>query len=84
MLPDIRYELRRMAVALVGVPHENHPAAAFAERYLWNPKDNNGNNDSAFSDNTMQLSVPARGEAPLIPGVVLEIYSILFTPGMVS
>jgi hypothetical protein len=36
MVHSIRYELRRMAVALVGIPHENHPAATFAERYLWN------------------------------------------------
>jgi hypothetical protein len=54
MLPDIRYELRRMAVALVGIPHENHPAAAFAERYLWNPRYSNDDNDLAFSDNEMQ------------------------------
>jgi hypothetical protein len=81
MLPDMRYELRRMAVALVGVPHENHPAAAFAERFLWNPKNNNDNNDSAFSDNTMQLSVPARGEPPLIPGVVLDDVVLNFRGG---
>jgi hypothetical protein len=78
MAPDIRYELRRMAVALVGVPHENHPAAAFADRYLWNPKDDN---NPAFSDNTMQLSVPARGEPPLIPGVVLDDVVLNFRGG---
>jgi hypothetical protein len=76
MLPDLRYELRRMAVALVGVPHVNHPAAAFAERYLWNE-----GNDSIFSNNTMQLSVPARGEPPLIPGVVLDDVVINFRGG---
>jgi hypothetical protein len=81
MLPDMRYELRRMAVALVGVPHENHPAAAFAERYLWNPKDSNNDNHLAFSDNTMQLSVPARGEPPLIPGVVLDDVVLHFRGG---
>jgi hypothetical protein len=81
MLPDIRYELRRMAVALVGVPHENHPAAAFADRYLWNPKDSNDDNDLAFSDNTMQLSVPDRGEPPLIPGVVLDDVVLHFRGG---
>jgi hypothetical protein len=81
MLPDIRYELRRMAVALVGVPHENHPAAAFAERYLWNPKNSNDNNDSSFSNNTMELSVPARGESPLVPGVVLDDIVINFRGG---
>jgi hypothetical protein len=81
MLPDLRYELRRMAVALVGVPHENHPAAAFAERYLWNPKNNNDNKDSSFSNNTMQLSVPAKDEPPLIPGVVLDDVVINFRGG---
>lgn len=30
-LPVIRYEMRRMAVALVGVPHEQHPSAAFVK-----------------------------------------------------
>jgi hypothetical protein len=63
-----------MAVALVGVPHENHPAAAFAEQYLYN-------NDSTFSDNTMQLSVPARGEPPLVPGVVLDDVVLHFRGG---
>jgi hypothetical protein len=53
MLPDIRYELRRMAVALVGIPHENHPAAAFARRYLWERRYSNDDNDLAFSDNAM-------------------------------
>jgi hypothetical protein len=29
-IPSIRYELRRMAVSLVGVPHIDHPSAKFA------------------------------------------------------
>jgi hypothetical protein len=85
MVPSIRYELRRMAIALVGVPHENHPAAAFAERYLWNTadvnNDNNNNNNDDDNDSTMQLSVPARGEPPLIPGVVLDDVVLHFRGG---
>jgi hypothetical protein len=81
MLPDIRYELRRMAVAFLGVPRENHLAAAFPRRYLWEPQDSNDDNDLAFSDNTMQLSVPARGEPPLILGVVLDDVVINFRGG---
>jgi hypothetical protein len=74
MVNSIRYELRRMAVALVGIPHENHPAAAFADRYLWNTLWN-----SPYD--TMQLSVPARGEPPLIPGVVLDDVVLHFRGG---
>ena len=29
LMEDIRYELRRMAIALVGIPYPNHPAAQF-------------------------------------------------------
>jgi hypothetical protein len=83
MVPSIRYELRRMAIALVGVPHENHPAAAFAERYLWNSADadgnNTGKNDNA--DSTMQLSVPCWGEPPLIADVVLDDVVLHFRGG---
>jgi hypothetical protein len=74
MVHSIRYELRRMAVALVGIPHENHPAAAFADRYLWNTLWKN-------PYDTMQLSVPARGEPPLIPGVVLDDVVLHFRGG---
>jgi hypothetical protein len=80
MLPIIRYELRRMAIALVGVPDENHPAAAFAKRYLWNT-DNKDEHDSTFANNTMQLHVPARDEPPLIPGVVLDDAVLHFRGG---
>jgi len=77
MLPIIRYELRRMAVALVGVPNPNHPSAAFAERYLWS----NSNNATIFDSNTMQLKVPARGEPPLIPNVELDDVVLHFRCG---
>jgi hypothetical protein len=66
MLPIIRYELRGMAIALVGIPDANHPATAFAERYLWND-----NSDAAFANNTMLLRVRGRGARPLIPNVQL-------------
>jgi hypothetical protein len=74
MAHSIRYELRRMAVALVGIPHENHPAEAFADRYLWNSL-------WKTPDDTFQLSVPARGEPPLIPGVVLDDVVLHFRGG---
>jgi hypothetical protein len=34
MIPYVRHELRRMAVALVGIPYEGHPAAAFAKEHM--------------------------------------------------
>ena len=34
MLPLLRYEFRRMAVAIMGVPDVNHPSAAFEQEYL--------------------------------------------------
>ena len=76
MLPIIRFELRRMAVALVGVPHPKHPSATFAERYLWNDS-----NDSSFRTNTMKLQVPARGEPSLIPNVELDDVVVHFRCG---
>jgi hypothetical protein len=34
MIPYVRHELRRMAIALVGIPYEGHPAAAFEKKYM--------------------------------------------------
>lgn len=78
MYSDMVYELRRMAIALVGVPSHDHPSALWAEEYLWSK-------ESGQTDHTglrqMQLPSPQKGEIPLYPEVELDDVMIHFRCG---
>jgi hypothetical protein len=66
LLPAIQYELRRMAVALVGIPDKpNHPSIEFAAQYL-QP------NSTTFPGSNMQLPLPKIGQKPLFPNTTLD------------
>jgi hypothetical protein len=81
LLGDMRYELRRMAIALVGVPNDgaDHPSAAWAEQHLWT--NNDDNNNSSSTRNQYQLLPPKRDDAPLFPNVELDEAVIHFRCG---
>lgn len=69
MTPFVRYELRRMAIALVGIPHEGHPSAMWAEKYLWSGLE---------TPDCMQLPNPAKEEQPVLPNVELDETTLHF------
>jgi hypothetical protein len=63
MIPFMRRELRRMAIALVGIPREDHPSREYADRLLWSSHEQ--------SENIMQIPAPSKGASPLHPDVEL-------------
>lgn len=70
-LDHMRYELRRMAVALVGIPYAGHPAEQWADENLWNTNDS-GNDASSRGEIVHQLPTPQRDDPPLYPNVDLD------------
>ena len=60
MMDEIRYDLRRMAIALVGIPSPDHPSAKYARDVLWKQQE------------PSQVPNPQPGDAPLIPNVFLD------------
>ena len=72
MTPFIRYELRRMAIAIGGIPDNNHPSASFAKQYLWSDND---------SEDEYQLPTPQSGDKPLVPGMKFDDVAIHFRCG---
>jgi hypothetical protein len=63
MIPFMRKELRRMAIALVGTPGEDHPSREYADRVLWP--------DLETSESLMQIAAPTKDTTPLHPNVEL-------------
>lgn len=64
MYERMKYALRRMAIGLVGVPGPDHPAAKFAEEYLWSSENNNVR---SVVDSDLQLPVPRKDDIPPFP-----------------
>jgi hypothetical protein len=63
MIPFMQKELRRMAIALVGIPGEGHPSREYADRVLWS--------DLGASEILMQVAAPTKDTTPLYPDVEL-------------
>jgi hypothetical protein len=63
MIPFMRKELRRMAIALVGIPGEDHPSQEYANRVLWSDLETTGS--------FMQVAASTKDAAPLYPDVEL-------------
>jgi hypothetical protein len=80
VVDEMRYELRRMAIALVGVPQHNkeHPSHAFAERYLWSQQ---RIGEEEVHNRVFQISNPTRGQPPLYPETTLDDAIIHFRCG---
>lgn len=78
MLTFIRYELRRMAIALVGVPNADHPSAMFANRHLWPIASSSGKNKL---HSVMQIPDPKKDEPPLYKNVPIDDAVVHFRCG---
>jgi hypothetical protein len=77
MIPYMRHELRRMAIALVGIPYEGHPAADFAKEYM--------QAESAYGNGTgmgtkMQLAATNQDD-PLFPDTDIDDACLHFRCG---
>lgn len=70
---DMQYEMRRMAIAMVGIPNPDHPSAAWAEKYLWS--------GSALDSNHMQLASPQKDDLPIYPKTELDDAMLHFRCG---
>lgn len=57
MVHDMRYELRRMAISLVGIPYKGHPAEKWAHNHLWSNRTN--------TDNRMSIQDPIHNTKPI-------------------
>lgn len=66
-LENMRFELRRMAIALVGIPNKDHSSATFADKYLWGD-----NMQPRRTGSQMQIPAPKRGDPPLFPDIELD------------
>jgi hypothetical protein len=60
--------MRRLSVALVGIPYAGHPSEARAQGHLWTTSHSHGNTAAK----RYQLPNPQRGAAPLVPNVELD------------
>ena len=78
MLPFIRYELRRMAIALVGVPNADHPSAIFANKHLWPIASSSGENKL---HSVMQIPDPKKDEPPLYKNILIDDAIVHFRCG---
>jgi hypothetical protein len=74
---EMMYDLRRMAVALVGVPDPHHPSADFAREFLWSQT--KGGDDEPQA--TFQLPNPQPHDKPIFPNVELDDAVIHFRCG---
>ena len=88
MLDDIRYEIRRMTVALVGIPSRHHPSAEFANDYLGFQSaslvscvDQNATNTTNATGNVMQVPSPTRDDPPLLQNFEMDDVIIHFRCG---
>jgi hypothetical protein len=62
---DIQFELRKMAVALVGIPSRDHPSYAFSQENLWKEQ----------KDDTLPvygIRSPHKDEKSIVPNVILD------------
>jgi hypothetical protein len=75
MIPYMRHELRRMAIALVGIPYEGHPAAAFAKEYM-PPESPYGTGMGT----KLQLAATSQ-DKPLFPGTDIDDACLHFRCG---
>lgn len=68
---DMLFELRRMAIAMVGIPSPDHPAGPWAEENLWSAKATDPTSHRHGRD-WMQLQHPLKGDQPLFPGTKID------------
>jgi hypothetical protein len=77
MYQDIIFELRRMAIALVGTLDEHHPAHAWAENNLWQMNDTLVH----FKNSQMQLTTPQKSDQPILSNIEIDDVAFHFRCG---
>lgn len=65
---DMVFEMRRMAIAMVGIPSPDHPSAAWAEEHLWSVEANKHEHGRDF----FQLPHPQKDDPPLFPDTEID------------
>ncbi|GAX18299.1 hypothetical protein FisN_23Hh192 [Fistulifera solaris] len=65
---DMVFEMRRMAIAMVGIPSPDHPSAAWAEEHLWSTPSNRHEHGRDY----FQLPHPQKGDPPLFPDTEID------------
>lgn len=65
MVPHIIHDLRRMAVAVMGIPSPTHPSASWAEKYLFS----SATSPLQIGPDLLQLSAPQKDAKPLFPHI---------------
>jgi hypothetical protein len=68
MYQDIIFELRRMAIALVGTLGLDHPAHSWAEHHLWQEN----NTMVQYNNKKMQLPTPQKYDRPLLSNIEID------------
>jgi hypothetical protein len=63
---DIQFELRKMAVALVGIPNREHPSHSFSQENLWKEQ----KEDTVLP--VYGIRSPHKDEKPIVPDVILD------------
>jgi hypothetical protein len=75
LFTEIRFDFRRMAIALVGIPSPDHPSAAWARTHL-------GTSPSTTSVSTTRYMIPVDPtRPPLYPNITLDEAVIHFRCG---
>jgi hypothetical protein len=75
LFQEIRFDLRRMAIALVGIPSPDHPSATWARTHL-------GTSASSTSVSTTRYMIPVDPtQPPLYPNITLDEAVIHFRCG---
>ena len=73
MVREMKYDLRRLAFGLVGIPSHDHPSYQFAKNYLWT--------DNSQDREYRQITDPVEGEEPHYPDVELDDVVLHFRCG---
>lgn len=82
MIPLVRYDLRRMAVALVGVPNHDHPSAQFEKDFLIPEAQRPPFSPTAVTGTIHRIPIHGLYEnGPLFPNVELDDVVIHFRCG---
>jgi hypothetical protein len=78
---EMQYDLRQMAISLVGV-RPNHASTDFAKQYLWSQQYHEAPNTSHTQTIFLpQLAMPKYGDVPVFPNVDLDDAVIHFRCG---
>jgi hypothetical protein len=73
MYQEMQYDLRKMAIGLMGIPRPDHPSARFAEQYLWSNDMSLMEGTTMMNGSLFQLPTPTRNALPPYPASEYEL-----------